>query len=176
MTMSLSLLQYDPAWSEAFEAEAALLQQAYQPQPLELNHIGSTAIPGMLAKPIIDLLGVVTSHAVLDARPGLMPELGYEVMGAYGIEGRRYFRKSDEMGRRTHHLHIFERGSLHIERHLAFRDYLRAHPDRARDYSDVKRKLVGQGDVTGSDYVEGKAPFVLAVQAEALDWYRGQRC
>ena len=175
MTMSLSLSQYDPAWSLAFQAEAALLQKAYGPQPLELHHIGSTAIPGMLAKPIIDLLGVVASHEALDARPGLMPELGYEVMGAYGIEGRRYFRKSNGAGLRTHHLHIFESGSPHIERHLAFRDYLRAHPDRARDYCDVKRNLVGDGDATGSDYVAGKAPFVLTVQAEALDWYRGQQ-
>jgi GrpB-like predicted nucleotidyltransferase (UPF0157 family) len=73
----------------------------------------------------------------LDERSARMGDLGYEVMGPFGIEGRRYFRKFDATGRRTHHLHVFSQGSPHIERHLAFRDYLRSNPLKAAAYSDL---------------------------------------
>lgn len=94
------------------------------------------------------------------------------MMGAYGIDGRRYFRKSDVSGRRTHHLHAFKVGSDHIERHLAFRDYLRSHPEKATEYSALKVSLLKNKSTSRESYRDGKVPFIAATQQEAETWYR----
>jgi GrpB-like predicted nucleotidyltransferase (UPF0157 family) len=161
---------HDPAWADAFTAEAAALHAALPDVPLTLYHIGSTSIPGILAKPIIDLMGVVPDLAQMDRHDAAMQKLGYEVMGAFGIEGRRYYRKFDATGQRTHHLHIFATGAPDITRHLAFRDYLRSHADVAAEYSALKEQLTA----TRADwerYVEGKDPFIKRVEQDALRWY-----
>ena len=88
-----------------------------------LHHIGSTAIPGIFAKPIIDLLLEVGNIGELDDRSSFMGELGYEAMGEFGIPGRRYDRKNNASGIRTHQVHAYESGSPEVERHIAFRDY-----------------------------------------------------
>ena len=108
---------------------------------------------------------------MLDRSSAVLEGLGYEVMGAYGIDGRRYFRKTDANGRRSHHLHVFETGSPHLERHLAFRDYLRAHPDIAAEYANVKAALVEKA-VGSEAYMDGKAPFITRIEAQALLWAR----
>lgn len=126
------IVPHDPAWAMAFAEERNAVEAVLNHVLVAVHHIGSTAIPGILAKPIIDLLCVVTSLEELDRASGRMEGLGYEAMGAFGIDGRRYFRKIDASGTRTHHLHAFEAGSHHIVRHLAFRDYLRSHPQKRR--------------------------------------------
>mgnify|MGYP000440740499 CR=1 FL=1 len=92
-------------------------------------------------------------------------------MGAFGIEGRRYFRKDDSGGNRTHLLHVFKAGSPHIERHLAFSDYLRSHPDKAAEYSALKAGIVS----SGAPYQKARDPFVQRIEAQALAWYRKGR-
>ncbi|MEM9472716.1 MAG: GrpB family protein [Pseudomonadota bacterium] len=166
------VVPHDPGWKTAFAAEAALIGAALGGEIVRLHHIGSTAIPNILAKPIIDLLGVVADLDSLDMNSAAMEGLGYEVMGAFGIEGRRYFRKIDAAGRRTHHLHVFTEGSPHIERHLAFRDYLTEHPAVAAAYSDLKANLTSQGTPSWDSYIEGKDPFITVTEADALNWYR----
>lgn len=168
------VLPHDPAWHSDFVAESGAIRAALGDATLAVHHIGSTAIPGILAKPIIDLLGEVTSLALVDGQSGAIEALGYEAMGAYGIEGRRYFRKIDADGRRTHHLHVFEAGSPHVTRHLAFRDYLRNHPDVARDYSLLKACLTAAKDVSWDGYLDGKADFIAETETAALAWYRGR--
>jgi len=173
--MSVLVVEHDPAWTDAFAREALAIGHALGEDAIALHHIGSTAIPGILAKPIIDLLGVVPSLDMLDLHSNEMRDLGYEVMGAYGIEGRRYFRKFDNRGRRAFHLHAFAVGSEHVERHLAFRDYLRSHPQKAAEYSALKQRLVA-GDATSWDaYSDGKDGFVAEAEREALDWVSTQR-
>ncbi|MEZ5778107.1 MAG: GrpB family protein [Paracoccaceae bacterium] len=125
-----------------------------------------------LAKPIVDLLGVVSMLADADAKACALESLGYQVMGANGIEGRRYFRKIDSNGTRTHHLHVFEEGSPHVERHLAFRDYLMAHPKIAKEYSSLKARLTRGDAPTWDAYLDGKDPFVSRVEPQAVDWFR----
>ena len=156
----------DPGWPDAFEAEAARLAPRLGPR-VALHHVGSTAVPGLAAKPIIDILAVAPSLSDLDAAAPRMAALGYEAMGALGIDGRRYFRRIVG-GLRTHHLHGFEEGSPHVARHLAFRDHLRAHPAEAAAYAALKRDLAARhaGDWPG--YCDGKAAFVDAVEARAL--------
>ncbi|MCG7573932.1 GrpB family protein [Phaeobacter sp. CNT1-3] len=165
------IIPHDPTWTDAFTAEAAALNAALPDVALTLHHIGSTAIPGILAKPIIDLMGVVPDLAQMDRHDDTMRTLGYEVMGAFGIEGRRYYRKFDASGQRSHHLHVFATGAPDITRHLAFRDYLRAHADVATEYSALKEQLTA----TNADwerYVEGKDPFIKRVEQDALRWYQ----
>lgn len=170
--MGAFVVPHDPRWKIAFKEEAKAIEQAFENTPIELHHIGSTAIPGILAKPIIDLLGTVSGLCEADAKGHALESLGYEVMGAYGIEGRRYFRKFDGNGIRTHHLHVFEEGSQHAERHLAFRDYLMAHPKVAKEYSALKEDLTRGDAPTWDAYIDGKDPFVSRVEPEAVNWFR----
>ena len=160
------LSPYDPQWPDAFEREAAAIRGACAPTPLIIHHIGSTSIPGLTAKPIIDMLGAAPAFDDKARLSDGLRALGYEAMGAFGIEGRLYFRKDDAAGERTHHLHLFRSGSPHVARHLAFRDYLRAHPERAAAYAALKADLVARG----AHYVDGKEAFVKALEAEALGW------
>jgi GrpB-like predicted nucleotidyltransferase (UPF0157 family) len=159
----------------AFENEAKAIERAIGCGTIQLHHIGSTAIPGILAKPIIDLLGTVSTLSWVDAKAYGLENLGYEGMGPHGIEGRRYFRKFDGSGTRTHHLHVFAEDSEHVERYLAFRDYLIAHPTVAKEYSALKERLAsGKVPVRGV-YNDGKDPFVSRVSRQAVDWFRALR-
>src|SRR5919108_1654902 len=99
------LAPHSTAWAEVFEREATTIGDAFSDLPIELHHIGSTAIPGIVAKPVIDMLGIVPAVEGLDARGNPLAALGYEALGEYGIVGRRYFRKDAPDGVRTHQLH-----------------------------------------------------------------------
>lgn len=105
------VVPHDPAWSAAFDAEAARVSQALGTAVVWLHHIGSTAIPGISAKPVIDLLLEVASLARLDRRTPALEALDYDAMGEFGIVGRRYFRRDDRSGVRTHQIHAFQAGS-----------------------------------------------------------------
>uniref|UniRef100_B8HZE8 GrpB family protein n=1 Tax=Cyanothece sp. (strain PCC 7425 / ATCC 29141) TaxID=395961 RepID=B8HZE8_CYAP4 len=137
----VEVLPHNPKWREMFEVEATRIADALGSNVCRIHHIGSTAIPGIYAKPIIDLLPEVQELTKVDECSLVMELLGYEGMGEFGIEGRRYFRKLNFEGIRTHHVHIFTVGSKQVQRHLAFRDYMIAHPDEAQRYSDLKRRL-----------------------------------
>ena len=169
--MNNFVVPHNPDWAHAFNTETQQLHAAMGANNITLHHIGSTAIAGILAKPIIDLLGIVDDFDALDSNSKQMESLGYEVMGAFGINGRRYFRKINAQGLRTHHLHIYEQGSDHIERHIAFRDYLRAHPAIAAAYSSLKHKLTSHSTATWEGYLDGKDPFIQTTEQDALRWY-----
>ncbi|MCV6585535.1 MAG: GrpB family protein [Marinibacterium sp.] len=168
--MTVSLCPHDPAWVLAFDREARAIALALAPWPIRLHHIGSTSVAGCIAKPIIDLLGTVGDLDRFDAVSDAISGLGYEAMGALGIEGRRYFRKFDLDGARSHHLHVFTAGSPHVARHLAFRDYLRAHPKVVAAYGRLKTDLIASGAGAWEAYIDGKAGFVAATEADALRW------
>jgi len=138
---------------------------------LAIHHIGSTSIPEIHAKPVIDILAVVADLAVVDQQTTAMEGLGYERMGEFGIEGRRYFRRDNSAGQRTHQLHTFERDSPHVRRHLAFRDFLRAHPMFAEQYGALKRKLAQAHPHDMEAYMDGKDGFIEQMEARALEWF-----
>lgn len=166
------VVPHDPAWAGLFEDEAAAIRAALGGSALAIHHIGSTSISGILAKPVIDILVEVPSLAELDRVSPAMTDFGYQAMGAFGIPGRRYFRKDDADGARTHHVHAFGAGTPHVVRHLAFRDFLRARPDVARAYSDLKGMLVAQPGMTREGYMDGKDPFIQRTESEAIAWLR----
>ena len=160
----------DPNWTRAFAVASSEIVAAFGANLLEIHHIGSTAIPGIYAKPVIDMLVVVNDLAPVDRCNEPMRLLGYQAMGEFGIPGRRYFRRDNAEGRRTHQVHAFQKGSPDIRRHLAFRDFLRAHPDCARQYSDLKRKLADLHPHDIEAYMDGKDPFIKEMQSRALAW------
>ena len=166
------VVPFDPTWSSEFETESKHILYALGDNVVSVHHIGSTAVPGIFAKPIIDILCVVHNVVWLDCQTGAMEDLGYEAKGEFGISGRRYFRKSNRLGVRTHHVHAFQKGSADIERHLAFRDYLLAHPAEAQAYSALKRELARVHPEDRQAYVDGKDAFVKEHEAKAFNWRR----
>ncbi|MBD2210884.1 GrpB family protein [Calothrix sp. FACHB-156] len=173
--MKVEVVPHDPTWSVKFEEEAKLVALALGENVVAIHHIGSTSIPNIYAKPIIDLLVQVKDLAKLDQQCSVMIALGYQAMGEFGLPGRRFFRKDNEAGTRTHHVHIFEFDVCEVQRHLAFRDYMIAHPDDALKYSDLKRQLANQFPQDIQGYVDGKDGFVKEMERKALEWKRSQQ-
>ena len=169
------VMPYDPAWQGDFETEAKRILHALGNIVVSVHHIGSTAIPGIFAKPIIDILLEVDNLVQLDNETGAMQELSYEAMGEFGIPGRRYFRKNNHLGVRTHQVHAFQIRNPEIERHLAFRDYMIAHPMQAQAYGALKRELAREYPNDSQAYMDGKDEFVKEHEAKALSWRRS-RC
>jgi GrpB-like predicted nucleotidyltransferase (UPF0157 family) len=164
------VVPYDPAWVEEFARESPAVALALGDLLLAVHHIGSTAIPGIHAKPIIDILAVVRTIADVDRRNAALQALGYEAMGEFGIPGRRYFRKDDAAGNRTHQIHAFQVGSPHIERHLAFRDFLKAHGEYANQYAALKRRLADLHPTDIAAYSDGKDEFIKEMDVRAAAW------
>jgi GrpB-like predicted nucleotidyltransferase (UPF0157 family) len=170
----VEVVPHDPRWRDAFEAEAKRVAAALGENVVAVHHIGSTSIPNIYAKPVVDLLVEVGDTTEVDGRGSAMESLGYEVMGEYGIPGRRYFRKDDREGVRTHNIHAFEAGSAEVERHLAFRDYMIAHPVDAQRYSELKRKLAEEHPQSFDGYMDGKDGFIKEMDRRAARWRRSQ--
>ncbi|NET02508.1 MAG: GrpB family protein [Sphaerospermopsis sp. SIO1G1] len=167
----VEVVSHDPDWKNNFLAESQNIQIALSENLVRIHHIGSTAIPGIYAKPIIDILLEVREIEEVDIKNSDMEILGYQVMGEFGIPNRRFFRKQNQAGIRTHHVHAFEIGSVHIERHLAFRDYMISHPQDAHQYSKLKRELAQKYPHDIDSYIDGKNDFVKEKEIKAKDWY-----
>jgi GrpB-like predicted nucleotidyltransferase (UPF0157 family) len=170
--MEIHVAPYDPRWSIEFVAEAVRIRSALGAMACAVHHIGSTAISGIFAKPIIDILLEVADIQKLDSRSSDLDDLGYEAKGEFGIAGRRYFRKESPTGVMTHQIHAFERGSPAVERHLAFRDYMIAHPLIAQSYSLLKQRLAAAHPYDIEAYMDGKDSFIKAHEAKAIIWNR----
>ena len=168
--MRVRVVAYDPAWKHEFEADADRIARALRDMVLTLHHIGSTAISGILAKPIIDILLEVEDIVRLDGSSSAMEQLGYEGMGEFGIPGRRCFRKDNASGIRTRQVHAFAVGSTQIQRHLAFRDYMIAHPAEAQEYGRLNQKLALEHPDDIEAYMDGKAQFIKEHEGQAIAW------
>ncbi|MEM8490296.1 MAG: GrpB family protein [Pseudomonadota bacterium] len=166
--MNIEVVPHNPDWKRNFEDEKKLLTGRLGTLVARVHHIGSTSVPGLAAKPIIDMILEVPDLADLDSARRTFLDLGYEVMGEYGIPGRRYFRKGGD--RRTHHIHAFEVGDANVDRHVAFRDYLMAHPAERLAYENLKIQLAREADNDIDRYCDGKEDFVKFHEAKALLW------
>lgn len=170
----VEVVAYRPQWRDTFEAEAKHVGAALRENVVAIHHIGSTAIPNIYAKPIVDLLVEVRDITEVDGQSSAMELIGYEVMGEFGIPGRRYFRKNNREGIRTHQIHTFETGSAEVERHLAFRDYMIAHPGDAQRYSELKRRLAEEYPESIDGYMDGKDGFIKEMDRRASHWRASQ--
>ena len=160
---AVELVPYDPAWPDMFEAERAEIAAALGDLALEIHHIGSTAIPGLDAKPVIDTMVVVQS---LDDAVGCiapLQELGYAFIDYVQNVDRRFFRKGKP---RSHHLHIVEASSQSLADHIDFRDALRADADLRRQYQELKHALRAEHARDRASYSESKGGFVARVLAQ----------
>lgn len=162
---------YDPSWPKRAAELGARLAEALGGILVRVEHIGSTTVPGLAAKPIIDLMPVVSSLDDLDRDRARVEALGYAWHGEFGIEGRRFCSLSDSASVRLANLHFFEAGSPHAPRHVIFRDYLRAHPNVARKYEEEKRRIASIHAKDSRGYADEKGPWVVRADADALQWY-----
>lgn len=167
----VEVVKYNPKWGEKFQIEAQKINHILGENIIAIHHIGSTAIPDIYAKPIIDILVEVKELVKVDARNSSMESLGYKVMGEFGIAERRYFCKHNQEGIRTHHVHIFEVNSKQVERHLAFRDYIIYHPEDAHKYSELKRSLAQKYPTDIDSYMNGKDGFIKEVDRKVAQWH-----
>ena len=156
----VKLAPYTYAWKQLFEVEKANLQTAVSDYVLDIQHVGSTSIPGMLAKPIIDIAIAVADFEEARVCIPLIEKLGYEYKGEFGIPHRHYFAKGNP---RTFHIHMCEISGMEWQNHLLFRDYLCQHQDVADEYAELKQKLVVKYPQDRTAYLDGKAPFVQRV-------------
>jgi GrpB-like predicted nucleotidyltransferase (UPF0157 family) len=173
---TIILAAYDPVWATMFSEERARLQKAIGQWAVAIEHVGSTSIPGLAAKPIIDIgVAVRTFEEALYCITPLV-EVGYECLGEYGIPRRIYFRKrtatplpgqmhNSGIGR-THQIHMYEQTHEQFINHLLFRDYLRANSNAAREYEDLKHRLAAEHDDVEA-YAEAKTGFVKHILALA---------
>ncbi len=167
----IEVLPYKPQWSEKFDCESKLITSELGNIVLNIHHIGSTAVKGLPAKPVIDMLLEVSSLEALDRNNSAMQALGYLAKGENGLAGRRYFQKGGE--NRSHHLHAFAKDDESLLRHLAFRDYLRAHPDVAAQYADIKLDAVKHCNNQITNYMRYKNAFIQHHEALAIIWFKG---
>ena len=161
------IVPYDPRWPVTFAREREALVAALAhviAGVVAIEHVGSTSVPGCAAKPVIDIM--LGARTLRDGLRCITPvvRLGYECMGEYGIPGRLYFRKGQP---RSHHIHLVEHGGDFWERHIAFRDVLRARPDLVEQYGELKRELAAKFGDDRIGYTEAKTPFIEAAVAQA---------
>ena len=164
----VEVVSYNPNWKEMYKEESGKVKNILSDIIIDIHHIGSTAIPGIKAKPVIDMLVEVKDIEAVDQYNHKMEEFGYEVMGEYGIPKRRFFRKGGD--KRTHHIHIFQVGNEEIERHIDFKKYLIAYPDKAREYSKLKEKLTNKYTYDVENYTNGKSDFIKEIDRKVKLW------
>ncbi|HEV2515536.1 MAG TPA: GrpB family protein [Devosia sp.] len=165
----VELRPHDRLWAGAAAAEAARLAAVLGDELLAVHHVDSTAIPGIVAKPTLDMVPVVRSLDGLDALRPDVEALGYRWWSEYGLAGRRFCTLDDPAtGKRRVHLHCYEVGAAAIRRHLAFRDYLVLHPERAREYEAVKQRCLELHHRSSHDYSTCKGDWIKRIEAEAL--------
>ncbi len=158
---------YDEQWGSKFEEESLKLYEIFGAEIIELHHIGSTSVSGLQAKPIIDMMPVVKDIHRIDGFNAAMIAIGYEPKGENGMAGRRYFQKGGD--NRTHHVHMYALDHSEIKRHLAFRDYLRSHPDVAQKYGNLKEKFAQRFPYDIESYIKGKEQLALEINRKALE-------
>jgi GrpB-like predicted nucleotidyltransferase (UPF0157 family) len=168
----IEVVDYEPGWPDAFRREAAALGRVLKSEIVRAHHIGSTAVPGLKAKPVIDIMLEVHNVEALDPCDAAMETLGYIPRGEFGIPGRRFYIKG--LYDRTHHVHAFAAGDPNVRRHIAFRDYLIAQRRIAKQYEALKLRCAAECDNDNDKYCDAKDEFTKRHEKKALAWLARQ--
>ena len=166
---TIRIVDYGPDWPALADAEVRAVRQALGNVALRVEHVGSTAVPGLAAKPILDLQLSVEAIDLRGRYAGPLERLGYLFVPAPESPRYHLFAKPPERPR-THHLHVCAAGSEHEIRHIAVRDFLRAHPDETARYAELKREVAARHPQDRLAYIEGKEAYVTALERRALAW------
>lgn len=164
MTRKIEVIPYNPAWPQMFEEEAAKIRQALGENCIAVHHVGSTAVPGLCAKPVIDMIPVVLDIMKVDQATPNMERLGYEAKGEFGMLFRRFFVKNQTS--QDYHVHVFEQDSPEIERHLKFQNWMRAQEDDRNAYASLKQELALKYPHDRNAYCLGKEAFITSIDAK----------
>jgi GrpB-like predicted nucleotidyltransferase (UPF0157 family) len=158
------VVEYDPAWPRRYEEERARIIAALGGLITGIEHVGSTAVPGLGGKPVIDIMIGVTRFEDGERCVAPLEALGYEYRGEAGIPGRLFFRRGLP---RTHQVHMVEQGSDFWEDQLLFRNFLRTHPEIAAEYYNLKKELAARFPTEREVYADAKTPFIRSVVERA---------
>ena len=164
----IEILPYDSAWPARFESEKYVLLDVFRSVPVQVEHVGSTAVPGLGAKPVIDVMLGVDHLANVEARIPDLAARGYEYIQRYeaAFPKRRLFAKPRHRPR-AFHLHAVERSTAFWRRHLLFRDFLRRRPEVASEYYELKKHLAAEFGADRDGYASAKTAFIEAVLKRA---------
>ena len=165
-TRSVIVVPYDPQWEQDFLLIRDEIRSALGGLALKIEHVGSTSVQGLSAKPIIDIDVVIEDASVLEAVICALETIGYYHEGNLGIAGREAFGYHGKAHLRKHHLYVCSRDSNELRRHIAFRDFLRAHPDAVREYSRIKAEGATRYPFDIDQYIRYKSPFIESVYRE----------
>lgn len=159
-TTKVMVVPYDNGWESAFEKIKREIESAIGELAVGIEHVGSTAVAGMSAKPCIDLDVIIRDYTVFAAVVERLAAIGYIHEGDLGIAGREAFRYSDKPHLQNHHLYVCPQDSEELHRHITFRDYLKSHPAAVKKYSLVKEEAARQfpDDIEG--YIAYKSPCI----------------
>ena len=159
------VVDYDPEWMRMYEEERTRIVVLIGDYLEEIHHVGSTSIPGLAAKPVIDILAIVPEISVVEQCVKPLERLDYAYFGENGIPDRHYFRKPSDIRfhQHTHHIHMMERRHEQAHKMLTFRDYLRKHPEAVKEYQDLKKELATKYSGDRAVYTDAKEPFVQSI-------------
>ena len=164
-TRNIVVLPYDEKWKQAFLDIKSELDEALGDLPISIEHVGSTSVPGLSAKPIIDI-DVVVRKTDVEAAIRALATIGYEHEGNGGIEGREMFKYSGKENLMEHHLYVCPEDSRELKRHVLFRDYLRAHPDAVQAYSQIKKEAADLYPHDIDSYINHKGVVIEKIYKE----------
>lgn len=165
-TAKVTVLPYDSAWKSAFEAIKKEIEGAAGDLILGIEHVGSTSVEGMSAKPCIDLDVIIRDTSVLEAVIARLAAIGYIHEGDLGIPGREAFKYTDKPHLQTHHLYVCPRDSRELHRHITFREFLKSHPEAVRQYSRVKETAAQLFPDDIDRYIAYKSPCIEELYAQ----------
>lgn len=163
-------VDYDSSWPDKFMEIKKFLMDIFGPKAVSIEHIGSTSVPGMKAKPLIDVLVEVRGIATLEDEKARMIAAGYEYGENYIAPDSFIFFRTDLEGEKLENIHVLVQGSAKSRQFLVMRDYLRFHPERARAYSDLKEKNAALHPDDYPAYRAAKADFLVGLEKEAYEW------
>lgn len=154
------VMPYDENWKQAFEDIKTELDAALGDLALRIEHVGSTSVEGLSAKPVIDIDVVIEDTSMLESVIVALAKIGYSHEGDLGIPGREAFKYEGKDHLMKHHLYVCAKDSAELKRHLAFRNYLRSHPEAVKEYSRVKTDGAELYPYDIDKYIEYKSPFI----------------
>ena len=166
ITKHVVVLPYDEQWKHDFLQIKAELAIALGQLAIEIEHVGSTSVQGLSAKPIIDIDVVIKDYSGLENAILALEKIGYQHEGNLGIAGREAFKYDGKEHLRKHHLYVCPEDSRELKRHIAFRDYLQTHPDAVREYGRIKEEGAELYPDDIDRYIEHKSPFIEKIYAE----------